>query len=371
MLRRNRLLELERAELQVRLEMQAKLDAISRRQGPLTLQEELMLLQHRQRPGGQEGFQSTPFSNARQPPRFDGLGWPSYGAPFSMTAAATSSVPGSFFRGLEMPVAYSSLSFLQSQGMAPTNAAPLNAPNAVPSNAFSNDNFRLQSDRTRTAASAAGVGIGAGTAQAAAGLAAFGGPSFLQRGTAAIQGVGQVDEKQDDEYEYDQESEEDDADAASHLDDDEYYKANPRPSRLEEKAQAGAATIPREPFPLKLYRILYEAQKSGQDDIVSFLPNGKVFKIHKPDKFVSNIMPKYFAAGRLNTFMKQLNLYGFHRITEGNDKGAYYHPRFVRGRRFLCSKIRRKRISNNAAAAGSSELTAAKAAKSPSAARHT
>lgn len=138
------------------------------------------------------------------------------------------------------------------------------------------------------------------------------------------------------------------------MNDDEYFRANPRPSRLEDK-QADIKR-PREAFPLKLYRILYEAERNGQSDIISFLPNGRGFAVHKSKEFIRDIMPKYFAAGRMNTFLKQLNLYLFLRITDGRDKGAYCHPKFVKGKRHLCKRIKRKRASTttskSAAAAG-------------------
>ena len=128
------------------------------------------------------------------------------------------------------------------------------------------------------------------------------------------------------------------------MNDDAYFRAHPRPSRLEDKS--ADVKRPREPFPLKLYRILYDAEKNGQSDIISFLPHGRAFAVHKSKEFIRDIMPKYFAAGRMNTFLKQLNLYFFVRITDGKDKGAYRHPKFARGKRHLCKKIKRKRTTN-------------------------
>ena len=47
-----------------------------------------------------------------------------------------------------------------------------------------------------------------------------------------------------------------------------------------------------ETFPHKLYRMLYETEKKGQQDIVSFFPHGKAFAVHKPRAFVTDVMPK-------------------------------------------------------------------------------
>ena len=111
-----------------------------------------------------------------------------------------------------------------------------------------------------------------------------------------------------------------------------------------------------ENFPLKLYRIIYEVVKSGRGDVISFFPHGRAFAVHKPKEFISEIMPKYFATGRMNTFLKQLNLYSFRRITEGRDKGGYFHPQFIHGKRHLCKQIKRKKTESKPAASKAKSL---------------
>lgn len=111
-----------------------------------------------------------------------------------------------------------------------------------------------------------------------------------------------------------------------------------------------------ENFPLKLYRIIYEVVKSGRGDVISFFPHGRAFAVHKPKEFISEIMPKYFATGRMNTFLKQLNLYSFRRITEGRDKGGYFHPQFIHGKRHLCKQIKRKKTDSKPSASKAKAL---------------
>ena len=101
-------------------------------------------------------------------------------------------------------------------------------------------------------------------------------------------------------------------------------------------------------FPFKLHRMLEHAEKSNLDDVISFTPDGRLFAIHKPREFVASIMPKYFTTSRMSSFQRQLNLYGFRRITEGRDKGAYFHKFFLKGRRGLCKKVKRKKTSSKA-----------------------
>jgi hypothetical protein len=56
----------------------------------------------------------------------------------------------------------------------------------------------------------------------------------------------------------------------------------------------------------------------------------------------------HFNQSKLTSFQRQLNLYGFSRITSGGpDRGSYYHPCFLRGRPGLCRSIDRQRVKGN------------------------
>ena len=44
------------------------------------------------------------------------------------------------------------------------------------------------------------------------------------------------------------------------------------------------------------------------------------------------------------SFTRQLNLWNFQRISSGKDKGAYYHPNFVRDQPELMTKMKRIRV---------------------------
>jgi len=96
-----------------------------------------------------------------------------------------------------------------------------------------------------------------------------------------------------------------------------------------------------EPFPERLHRLLKEVEEKGQNDIISFFGHGRAFAIHDREKFVSDVMPKYFNQSRLSSFQRQLNLYGFTRITNGPDAGGYYHELFLQGRPALSIHMRR------------------------------
>lgn len=51
------------------------------------------------------------------------------------------------------------------------------------------------------------------------------------------------------------------------------------------------------------------------------------------------------------SFQRQLNLYGFVRISSGPHKGCYAHAKFRKGHRELCQQVTRQVGGNNAAAA--------------------
>ena len=103
----------------------------------------------------------------------------------------------------------------------------------------------------------------------------------------------------------------------------------------------GGVTVP---FPEKLHQMLDDVEKNGMTDIVSFFPHGRAFAIHKPVQFVSDIMPKFFKQSRFTSFQRQVNLYGFRRITQGPDSGGYYHELFLQGRPGLCINMKRTKV---------------------------
>jgi len=98
------------------------------------------------------------------------------------------------------------------------------------------------------------------------------------------------------------------------------------------------------PFPLKLHEMLDQIEKDGHSDVISWQPHGRCFVVHQPKEFVRYVMPLYFNQSKFSSFQRQLNLYGFNRITQGLDKRGYYHELFLRGKRPLTRKISRTKV---------------------------
>eukprot|EP00592_Proboscia_alata_P008468 CAMPEP_0194363418 /NCGR_PEP_ID=MMETSP0174-20130528/11213_1 /TAXON_ID=216777 /ORGANISM="Proboscia alata, Strain PI-D3" /LENGTH=765 /DNA_ID=CAMNT_0039136801 /DNA_START=112 /DNA_END=2406 /DNA_ORIENTATION=+ len=99
------------------------------------------------------------------------------------------------------------------------------------------------------------------------------------------------------------------------------------------------------PFPLKLHQMLNDVNKDGLSHVVSWQPHGRCFIVHLPKVFVADIMSKYFKQSKLTSFQRQLNLYGFNRLTHGKDAGGYYHELFLKGKLFLCTRLIRMKVN--------------------------
>jgi hypothetical protein len=57
---------------------------------------------------------------------------------------------------------------------------------------------------------------------------------------------------------------------------------------------------------------------------------------------MTEVVPKYFAMNKYQSFHRQINGWGFKRLSQtGNDKGAYYHEYFLRGMPHLLVLIQR------------------------------
>mmetsp|Transcript_50352 Transcript_50352/g.151637 ORF Transcript_50352/g.151637 Transcript_50352/m.151637 type:complete len:1033 (-) Transcript_50352:696-3794(-) len=100
-------------------------------------------------------------------------------------------------------------------------------------------------------------------------------------------------------------------------------------------------------FPFKLHYLLDDVARLGQDEIITWLPHGRCFRVLKQKEFVEHVMPRYFQLSKYSSFLRQLNLYGFHRFSAGPDKGAYYHELFLRGKPFLAKRMVRIRVNGN------------------------
>ncbi|KAI9015762.1 HSF-type DNA-binding-domain-containing protein [Phycomyces nitens] len=106
-------------------------------------------------------------------------------------------------------------------------------------------------------------------------------------------------------------------------------------------------------FITKLYRILGIEESQC---LISWTPSGTQFCVHNMHKFSKDILPQYFKHNNWPSFVRQLNMYGFHKVSEvsgphskpltGHDSNVVYkfrHADFQRNRQDLLHRIRRKK----------------------------
>jgi len=92
-------------------------------------------------------------------------------------------------------------------------------------------------------------------------------------------------------------------------------------------------------FIRKTYDILEEAKFP---DIIDWNPEGTALVIKKTNEFCQKVLPAYFKHNNLTSFVRQLNMYNFHKRRTQNLDQVYSHELFQRGKRHLLKEIKRK-----------------------------
>lgn len=73
---------------------------------------------------------------------------------------------------------------------------------------------------------------------------------------------------------------------------------------------------------MKTYRIL-EEKKNGH--IIEWTDNGNCFIVKNKDLFENEILPKYFKHKKFSSFVRQLNMYDFHKIRKEKEIPIFKH----------------------------------------------
>lgn len=106
-------------------------------------------------------------------------------------------------------------------------------------------------------------------------------------------------------------------------------------------------------FPSRLHGLLTQ-----HSDIIRWLPHGRSWIVRDKERFLERVAPLYFQMSKYESFSRQVNGWGFKRITQGPDANAYYHELFLKGMPHLvkwmkrssassCGQIKRLRASPN------------------------
>ena len=68
--------------------------------------------------------------------------------------------------------------------------------------------------------------------------------------------------------------------------------------------------------------VMLTACSDAASHIVSWMPHGRAFKVHKPALFEKEICPTYFGHKRYSSFLRSLNNYGFKHLSQGDDRNC-------------------------------------------------
>lgn len=111
-------------------------------------------------------------------------------------------------------------------------------------------------------------------------------------------------------------------------------------------------------FPAKMHAIL---SRADLQDIIAWMPHGRSWQVLKPREFEVSVVPTFFSHSKYSSFVRQANGWGFKRISQGPDRGSYYHPKFLRGLPHLCKTLKRQKAKSGAAAASKKQKKGAAA----------
>ncbi|KAJ2803062.1 Heat shock transcription factor, partial [Coemansia helicoidea] len=114
------------------------------------------------------------------------------------------------------------------------------------------------------------------------------------------------------------------------------------------------------PFLNKLYNIVDD---SASDDLIRWSAEGNSFVVVRHEDFAKEVLPHFFKHNNFSSFVRQLNMYGFHKVPHLQHGGLiadspdaecweFSNEHFQRGKPDLLHYIHRKKGSRDSAAAG-------------------
>ncbi|KAI7874205.1 hypothetical protein K492DRAFT_43984 [Lichtheimia hyalospora FSU 10163] len=120
-------------------------------------------------------------------------------------------------------------------------------------------------------------------------------------------------------------------------------------SREEGNPPAIPVTKSHAAFVSKLYNMV---EDSEIQHLISWSGNGELFRVYNPTTFSRNVLPQYFKHNNWQSFVRQLNMYGFNKVNDmihsnlknENQTWEFRHPHFRQGCIDDLRNIKRKSV---------------------------
>lgn len=115
------------------------------------------------------------------------------------------------------------------------------------------------------------------------------------------------------------------------------------------KRNASGAQKNRPPtFVSKLWSMINDP---SNNEYIHWMDDGKSFQVTGREQFEAKILPKYFKHKNFSSFVRQLNMYGWHKVQDissgtmnnTEEKWQFQSPNFIRGREDLLDNIQRNK----------------------------
>ncbi|KAG2172244.1 hypothetical protein INT43_004785, partial [Umbelopsis isabellina] len=117
----------------------------------------------------------------------------------------------------------------------------------------------------------------------------------------------------------------------------------------------GAATSGKSTGQTFVHKLFDMIDDPSCQQLISWNYNGQSFIVCNVVEFSKDVLPKHFKHSNFSSFVRQLNMYGFHKInkTPRGQRGVaenqiweFSHPKFLRGRTDLLDEIKRKAMDS-------------------------
>ncbi|XP_066229675.1 heat shock factor protein 2-like [Saccopteryx leptura] len=103
--------------------------------------------------------------------------------------------------------------------------------------------------------------------------------------------------------------------------------------------------------PAFLSKLWTLVEETHTNEFITWSQNGQSFLVLDEQRFAKEILPKYFKHNNMASFVRQLNMYGFHKVVhidsgivkqERDGPVEFQHPYFKQGQDDLLENIKRK-----------------------------